>query len=232
MGSRFSQSGRRKSLPAIAAIAPVAAISTIAAAAPAAATTAAMSATASTATAAETASATTAALLLGTSFIHDEIAAAKVLPVHGIDRAIRFFVIGNFDESETTRLAREPITNQIDCRGIDTSLRKKIMQRIFRCGKRKITNIELLHLRTPSARNLTAYRGARWKAVGILTGSPEKPKPPLIARRLARALNLGTESGAPAVRGIVQEIDKFCNEKLLRLGWRPLPAPGKYSTSE
>jgi len=75
-------------------------------------------------------------------------------------------------------LAREPVTNEIDCRGINTSLREKIMQRIFRCGKRKITNIELLHLRTPSARNLTAYRGARWKAVTNLTGSPEKPKPP------------------------------------------------------
>jgi hypothetical protein len=170
--------GRRKSLPAIAAIAPVAAISTVAAAAPAA-TTAAMSTTASAATAAETAPATTAAaLLLGTSFIDDQIAPAKVLAIHGIDRAIRFFVVGNFNESETTRLAREPVTNEIDCRGINTSLREKIMQRIFRCGKRKITNIELLHLRTPSARNLTAYRGARWKAVTILTGSPEKPKPP------------------------------------------------------
>jgi hypothetical protein len=192
-----------------------------------------MSATASAATAAETApAATAAALFLGTSFVDDEIAAAKILAVHGIDRAIRFFVIGNFDESETTRLAREPITNEIDSRGINTSLREKIMQRIFRCGKWKITNIELLHLRTPSARNLTAYRGARWKAVRILTGSPEKPKPPLIARRLARALNLGTESGAPAVRGIVQEIDKFCNEKLLRAGWRRLTAAGKHSTSE
>jgi fatty-acyl-CoA synthase len=226
-GSRFSQeSGGRLSLPAIAAIAPVAAISTVAAAAPAAAT--AMSTTASAATAAETASTTTAtALLLGTSFVDDEIASAKILAVHGIDRAIGFFVIGNFNESETTRLAGEPITNQIDCRGINTSLREKIMQRIFRCGKRKITNVELLHLRTPSARNLTAYRGARWKAVGILTGSPEKPKPPLIARRLARALNLGTESGAPAVRGIVQEIDKFCNEKLLRLGWQLVTSVGR-----
>jgi hypothetical protein len=147
---------RRKSLPAIAAIAPVAAISTVAAAAPAA-TTATMSATASAATAAETATAATAAaLLLGTGFVHHEIAAAKILAVHGIDRAIRFFVIGNFDESETTRLAREAITNEIYSRGINTSLREKIVQRIFRCGKRKITNIELLHLRTPSARNLTA----------------------------------------------------------------------------
>jgi hypothetical protein len=123
VGSRFSQeTGSRKSLPAIAAIAPVAPISTIAAAT-AAATTAAMSTTASAATAAETASATTTpALLLGTSFVDDEIAAAKVLAVHGIDRAIRFFVIGDFDERETTRLAREPITNEIDCRGINTSL--------------------------------------------------------------------------------------------------------------
>jgi hypothetical protein len=133
-----------------------------------------MPAAATTAAAAEAPSATTAtALFLRTSFIDDEIAPAKVLTVHGIDRSIRFFVIGNFDESKTARLAREPIANEIDSRGINASLREKIMQRILRCGKRKITNIELLHLRTPSARNLTAYRGARWKAVTILTGSPE-----------------------------------------------------------
>src|SRR6185369_1589029 len=121
-----------------------------------------MSTTAAATTATETATTTTAAaLLLGTSFVDDEIASAKVLAVHGIDRTVGFFVIGNFDESETTRVAREPITNEIDSRGVNTSLREKIMQRIFRCGKRKITHIELLHLRTPSARNLTAYRGAR-----------------------------------------------------------------------
>ena len=122
----LQESGKRKSLPAIAAIATVAAISTVAAAASAATT--AMSTTTSAATAAETAPATTAAaLLLGTSFVDDQIAPAKVLAIHGIDRAIRFFVVGNFNESETTRLASEPVTNEIDCRGINTSLRKKIM---------------------------------------------------------------------------------------------------------
>jgi hypothetical protein len=111
-----------KPLPAVAAITAVATISAIAAATPAA--TAAMPTASATTAAAETASAATtaAALLLRASFVDDEIAPTKVLAVHGIDRAIRFFVVGNFDESETARLAREPITNQIDCRGIDTSL--------------------------------------------------------------------------------------------------------------
>jgi len=51
-------------------------------------------------TAASTAAA--AALLLRTSLVDHEIASAKVLAVKGIDRAISFFIVGNFDESETT----------------------------------------------------------------------------------------------------------------------------------
>jgi hypothetical protein len=60
--------------------------------------TAAATAAATTEAAAAT---TTGARLLRTGFIDDQIAAAEVLPVHGIDRAIGFFVVGNFDESET-----------------------------------------------------------------------------------------------------------------------------------
>ena len=125
-----------------------------------------MSAAAATTAAAETAAATatTAARFLGTSFVDDQIAAAEVLPVHGIDRAIRFFVIGNFDESEAARLARETITNEINRRRIDTSLSEMIVQRILRRRKRKIANVKLLHLRTPFARNRTTCRGARWNA--------------------------------------------------------------------
>jgi hypothetical protein len=54
------------------------------------------------ATAAAAASAAAAALLLRTSLIDNEIASAKVLAVKGIDRAIGFFIVGNFDESEST----------------------------------------------------------------------------------------------------------------------------------
>jgi hypothetical protein len=50
-------------------------------------------------TAAPTAAAT---LLLWTSFVDHQIASTEVLAVKGIDRAIGFFIVGNFDESETT----------------------------------------------------------------------------------------------------------------------------------
>jgi hypothetical protein len=107
------------------------------------------------------AAAPASALFLRTGFVDDEIAAAEVLAVHGIDGAISFFVIGDFDESETARLTGETITNEINSRGIDTSLREMLVQGILRRGKRKIANVKLLHLRTPSARNRTACRGAR-----------------------------------------------------------------------
>gem|GEM_PF-4580137 len=179
-----------------------------------------MTAPATAATTTEAAAATTTgARLLRAGFIDDQITAAEILPVHGIDRAIGFFVIGNFDEGETARLAREPITNEVDCRGINTSLREKIVQGIFRCGKWKITNVKLLHLRTPSARNRTACRGARWNAGTILCGQSGEPKPPFLSPagenqgRGPKCLG-GTESGAPAVSCILSEIDRFCNEKL------------------
>src|SRR6266478_3597754 len=64
------------------------------------------------------------------------------------------------------------------------------MQRILRGGKRKISNVKLLHLRTPFARNRNACRGARWKPEnpcghpevrsrvcisGFVTTNPETP---------------------------------------------------------
>src|SRR5262249_7130521 len=104
-----------------------------------------MSAPASSAATEAAAATTAAARLLPASLVDDQIAAAEVLSIHGIDGAIRFFVIGDFDESKTTRLARKAVTNQVHCGGVDTGLREKIVQRILRCGERKITNIELLH---------------------------------------------------------------------------------------
>jgi hypothetical protein len=138
---------RNFKLPTIPAVAPVSAITTIAApattAAPAAAS--AMTATPSAITAATTSAATTA-FGLRPSFIHNEIASPKILTVHGIDGAVGFLVVGDLDESEATRLSRETVANEIDCRGIDTSLREKFVQAILRRRERKIANIELLHL--------------------------------------------------------------------------------------
>jgi hypothetical protein len=86
-------------------------------------------------------------------FVHHEIPAPEILTVQGSDSAIRFFIIVNFDESEAARLTREPIANQTDCRGVNTDLTKPFLELLFRRVERKITDVKLLHLGTPSARN-------------------------------------------------------------------------------
>jgi hypothetical protein len=143
-------------LPAVAAVTTVAAIT--AASAPATTASATISATAPAATTAAIASAPTAAtgaLGLRTRFIDYQVPATKILTVEIGDRAIRFFIIGNFDEGKTPRLAREPIPNQIDCGRVYAHLSEPLLQLLFRCGEREITDVKLLHLGTPSARNLT-----------------------------------------------------------------------------
>jgi hypothetical protein len=89
-------------LPPIAAVAPVSAITavTTSATATASATATTMAAT-TTAVTATTAAPTAAAFSLRPCFVHDEIASSKILAVHGVDRAIGFFVISNFNEGET-----------------------------------------------------------------------------------------------------------------------------------
>jgi hypothetical protein len=123
-------------LPAIAAIA----------AAPA---TAAMAAT-PTATAAAPSAVTTApastALCLGTRFIHHQVSPAKILTVQRIDRPVRILVAVDLHEGETARLARETVTNQINPRGRYPHLRKPLLKLFLRRRKRKITDVELLHL--------------------------------------------------------------------------------------
>jgi hypothetical protein len=94
---------------------PVAAVT--AAAAPPAATTAASAVTtapttaASAMTTAATAT-TTAAFTLRTRFVDDERAAEKFAPIESCDDLFGFSVIPNFGESETARLAREPVAKQ------------------------------------------------------------------------------------------------------------------------
>jgi hypothetical protein len=135
------------SLPAIttvAAITAAPATATMAATAtPTAATTvAAASATVPTAPASTAAS----ALCLGTCFIHYEVSPAEILTVQRVHRAIRIFVVGHFNEGEPARLSRKTVANQIDARGSYTDLRKPLVELLFRRGKRKISDIELLHL--------------------------------------------------------------------------------------
>src|SRR5580704_13144911 len=140
-------------LPAITAIASAAAIAAPAATAAAAPAPAAPVAAASTTT--------PAAFRLRLGFIDNQIAAAEVLPVEGIDGLLCVCVAGNFNEREAARLSGEAIANEIDGGRSDTNLREPLVELIFRGGKWKVANVELLHLLTPSARNPLASRGAR-----------------------------------------------------------------------
>src|SRR5258706_4114191 len=126
--------------------------------------------TAASAMAAPSASVTTApastaasALCLGTCFIHHEVSPAEILTIQGVHRAIRVFVIGHFNESEPARLSRKPVANQVDARGSYTDLCKPLIELILRRGKRKITDIELLHLLLLLSGTYSASRGARWR---------------------------------------------------------------------
>src|SRR5712692_8079497 len=139
-------------LPAVAAVATISAAPTTAPAA--AAASAAISATAAPA-------ATATAFCLGPRFVDHQVPPAEILPVQGVDGAVGIFVIGDFDEGEPARLPRKTVTDQINARGSNTDLRKPFLKLLFRRGKRKIPNVELLHLLTPSARNPLASRGAR-----------------------------------------------------------------------
>jgi hypothetical protein len=109
----------------------IAAVTTIAAAVATTATTAAAtSATATTSTVASvsaTTSAATRAFRLRARFVDHKVPAAKVLTVEAGYRAIRFFIIGDLDESKAARLPRETVTNQADGRGADSQLSKPLL---------------------------------------------------------------------------------------------------------
>ena len=179
-------------LPAVAAVTTVAAIT----AAPATtATSAAIAPTASATTTAAITSAPTATtrpLGLRTRFVDYQVPATEILTVEIGDRAIRFFIIGNFDEGKTPRLAREPIPNQIDCGRVDPYLSEPLLQLFFRCREREITDVKLLHLGTPSARNLTT-----------------------IAERTDRPVPPGGQTGGRAVRaGVFQWSRRYSRKSL------------------
>jgi hypothetical protein len=112
-----NQKGGEPNLPAVAAIATVAAITSASTAATA--TTTAIAATAAAVAATTTATTTTATRTfgLGTSFVDYQVPATEILTVQAGHCAVSIFIVGNFDEGKTTRLAGETITNQTDCRG-------------------------------------------------------------------------------------------------------------------
>jgi hypothetical protein len=90
-------------LPAVTAVTAISATAASATAAAATTTTTATMAAASAAVPTATAaSATTAAALrLGTRFIHNEVSPAKILSIEGINRAVRIFIVRNFDKGKT-----------------------------------------------------------------------------------------------------------------------------------
>jgi hypothetical protein len=137
------------------------------------------SAAASTAVSA-TSAASAATFRLGTRFIHHQVPPAEILAVQGIDGAFRIFVAVHFDERETPRLARETVANEINARGCDTNLGQPLVELILRRGKRKIANIELLHLLTPSARNLKCQSRSALKrnrrSQGAKTAGPPRER--------------------------------------------------------
>src|SRR5215471_21096912 len=90
------------------AIAAVAAIS----AAPASVTTPTPTASAAS-TSITAAPASTAALCLRTRLVDHQVSSAEILPVQGINCAIRIFVAVDFDEGESARLTRETVSNEI-----------------------------------------------------------------------------------------------------------------------
>jgi hypothetical protein len=102
-------------VPAIAAAAITTTSAATATAAPAT-TTAAVAATSAavtsaTTTAAPATAATAGSLGLWPRFVHHQVPSAEILTVQRIDRAIRIFVIGHFNEGEPARLPRKTIAD-------------------------------------------------------------------------------------------------------------------------
>jgi len=119
----------RRELPAVSAIA---AVSTIAAAPTATATTiTSVAATSATATTVATTSSATGSFRLRAGFVDYEVPATKVLTVQAGYDAIRVFIIGDFDEGKTARLACEPVTDQTNCRGANSQLTEPLLQLLF-----------------------------------------------------------------------------------------------------
>jgi hypothetical protein len=143
---------------------------------------------------------TASTFCLWTRFIHHQVPPAEILPVQGVDRALRVFVSIHFDERKAARLARETIADEIDARRGYTDLREPLVQLFFRRGKRKIPDVELLHLSLllPGTQVRVAERA---EGTAFDHG---------VADTRGRR---GSETGTSAVCGILPEIDLFCNGK-------------------
>src|ERR1700674_1895312 len=147
-------SNNPEAFPSVAAVAATPAAST--------ATTSSTAATTSSTAISAAAPATTAATLgLRPRFVHHQVSPAEILSVERVYGLVGVFVVGDFHEGEAARLTRETVADQIHSRGSYTNLREPLVKLLLRRGKRKITDIELLHQPTPSPRHPLASHGAR-----------------------------------------------------------------------
>jgi hypothetical protein len=153
----------KERLPTITAVSTVTAATASSAVSASATTASSMAAAAAAITTASSATSTApaATLSLRPGFIDHEVPAAEILAVQRVDGAVGVFVTLHFHEGKAAGLSREAITNEIDTRGSYANLCEPFLQLLFRRGKRKIADVELLHLPTPSARNPSKSRGAR-----------------------------------------------------------------------
>jgi hypothetical protein len=153
----------KERLPTITAVSTVTAATASSAVSASATTASSMAAAAAAITTASSATSTApaATLSLRPGFIDHEVPAAEILAVQRVDRAVGVFIALHFHEGKAAGLSREAITNEIDTRGSYANLCEPFLQLLFRRGKRKIADVELLHLPTPSARNPSKSRGAR-----------------------------------------------------------------------
>src|ERR1700674_1419295 len=144
-------SNNPEGLPSVAAVAAISAAST--------ATTSSTAATTSSSPISAAPPATTLGCRL--VFVHDQFSPAEILSVERVYGLVGVFVVGDFHEGEAARLTRETVADQIHSRGSYTNLREPLVKLLLRRGKRKITDIELLHQPTPSPRHPLASHGAR-----------------------------------------------------------------------
>jgi hypothetical protein len=93
---------------------PIAAVTTASATATTASAVASAPATATMTPAVATSAPAATTFSLGTCFVDDECPAKKFPPIESCDNLFGFRIVPNFGESETARLAREPIAEQCE----------------------------------------------------------------------------------------------------------------------
>jgi hypothetical protein len=100
---------------------------------------------ATTATRSPPATATAATLALRASFVDHNFAALEILAVQSGDSLFGFAVLIDLNESETSKLAGEAISNKRDSSRRDPVFREQRLHIFFRRLKRKIAHIQFLH---------------------------------------------------------------------------------------